>query len=169
MYNAKQIALWFLYKNNAEIKEHIVEDEEYEVYEGISHLKLQKLLYYAQGVYLSLNKGNKLFNEKIIAWEHGPVVKEVYSIYKDNKRNSIDFVSSEENDKVISKIESNTDVSYILNLVYDNFAIYTAWQLREMTHEDGGPWDVTVKKTGYNSEIDTALIKEYFDKHVVEV
>lgn len=168
MYNAEEIALWFLYKNNAEIKEHIAENEEYEVYEGISHLKLQKLLYYAQGVFLSLNNGEKLFSDKIMAWEHGPVVEKVYSIYRDNGRKTIDFVSSTASDEVIRKIEANANASSTLSLVYDNFAIYTAWQLRDMTHEIGSPWDITVKTDGYNNEIKPSLIKDYFDKYVME-
>lgn len=168
MYSANEIALWFLYKTNAEIREHIAENEEYEVYEGITHLKLQKLLYFAQGVFLSMNNGNKLFSEKIMAWEHGPVVEEVYFNYKDNGRNFIDLISNEENDKIIEKIENDSNTSNILNMVYSNFAIYTAWQLRDMTHEPGGPWDVTVQKEGLNHEIKPALIKDYFDKVVME-
>ena len=60
MFNASDIALWFIYKTNAEIKENVAENDEEEVYEGITHLKLQKLLYYAQGVTLSMMNGKKL-------------------------------------------------------------------------------------------------------------
>ena len=48
----------------------------------ISHLKLQKLLYYSQGVSLAL-RNQPLFNNKILAWAHGPVVREVWEYYKD--------------------------------------------------------------------------------------
>lgn len=168
MYSAKEIALWFLYKTNAEIKEHITETEDYEVYEGITHLKLQKLLYYAQGVFLSMNDGKKLFFEKIIAWEHGPVVEEVYHEYSSNGRNPLSLQTNDDNDKIIKKIEEDSKTSEILNVVYDNFAIYTAWQLREMTHEVGAPWDITKKSKGLNAEITSNIIKNYFDKIVTE-
>ncbi len=168
MFNASDIALWFIYKTKAEIKDNVAENDEYEVYEGITHLKLQKLLYYAQGVTLSMLNGKKLFNEKIIAWEHGPVVSEVYTIYKDYGRNFLDALSTEINDSIIENIESNSEISKILNLVYDNFAIYTAWQLRDMTHKIGTPWDITVREKGLNSEIPVSLIKKYFDEYVVE-
>ncbi|WP_110558686.1 Panacea domain-containing protein [Helicobacter cinaedi] len=47
----------------------------------LSKLKFQKLLYYAQGYYTALfNK--PLFEENIEAWEHGPVVREVYDALK---------------------------------------------------------------------------------------
>ena len=73
MFSAIDIAIWFILKNNAEVLEHEATNDDYEVYEGITHLKLQKLLYYAQGVCLAIT-GNTLFNEEIQAWQHGPVV-----------------------------------------------------------------------------------------------
>ncbi len=38
----------------------------------VSNLRVQKLLYYAQGHYLAA-KGIPLFDEAIQAWSHGPV------------------------------------------------------------------------------------------------
>ena len=48
--------------------------------ELISNLKLQKLLYYAQGFHLAIF-GGPLFPESIEAWQHGPVVPEVYRYF----------------------------------------------------------------------------------------
>lgn len=47
----------------------------------ISNKKLQKLLYYAQAWSLVLNK-EKLFDEQIEAWVHGPAVPSVYRRFK---------------------------------------------------------------------------------------
>lgn len=55
---------------------------------NLSKLKLQKLLYYAQGYYLALYN-EALFDEEIRAWEHGPVVKEVYDHFKNIQGNFI--------------------------------------------------------------------------------
>ena len=52
-------------------------------------------------------------------------------------------------------------------MTYDNFAIYTAWQLRNMTHEKGTPWYQTYKP-GKNKKISVDLIKKYFDTYVME-
>lgn len=161
MYDAKEIALWFVYKNNSEMREQPENDED--VYEGISPLKLQKLLYYAQGISLSMT-GKKLFHNKIYAWEHGPVVKEVYQEYKKYGRSYIDSLSTPENDEIVSKIENDYNTSKILNIVYDNFAIYTAWQLRNMTHVVGSPWYCTPK----DKEISTKKIEKYFNEVVME-
>lgn len=71
--HAENIAEWFLNKNN--YISNITDTE------GITNMKLQKLLYYSQGHYLK--KFNRvLLPEKIFAWKHDPVVKEVYHKYK---------------------------------------------------------------------------------------
>ncbi len=44
----------------------------------ITQLKLQKLMYIAQGIHLALYDA-PLFKEEIEAWQHGPVVRELYS------------------------------------------------------------------------------------------
>ncbi len=49
--------------------------------DSMSNLKLQKLLYYAQGVHLALT-GKPLFLEHIEAWQHGPAVPALYRACK---------------------------------------------------------------------------------------
>lgn len=162
-YTAQEIAIWLLYKNYAEKKEKIAVNDEYEVYEGITHLKLQKLLYYAQGVYLAITD-KKLFDDDLEAWSHGPVIRNVYDTYCVFGRNQIIIPETFENREIVNRIENDTEVKEILDIVYDNFSIYTAWQLREMSHQKGSPWE----KTDNNGIIDTKLIKEYFKQEVVE-
>ena len=82
MYSALDIAKWFLNINRAQMN---FEDSEY-----ITNLKLQKLLYYAQGYYLA-RKNDPLFKEDFIAWEHGPVIRKVYDEYKKNGAKGIEY------------------------------------------------------------------------------
>ena len=162
MYKAMDIAKWFLFKNNSEQKEKVAVNDDYEVYEGITHLKLQKLLYNAQGVNLAIND-EPLFEEDLEAWDHGPVVRDVYDTFCIFGRNQIIVPVTEETNEIVRKIESDSKVKNVLELVYENFSIYTAWQLREMSHVKDGPWDKTPK----NEIIDLELIKDYFKKEVV--
>lgn len=74
-HTARQVAEWFLVWG--------------EQNEGtLSNLKVQKLLYYAQGHYLG-EHGVSLFDDPVQAWAHGPVVK---SVYHDLKRFGSDAV-----------------------------------------------------------------------------
>ena len=50
--------------------------------DSISNLKLQKLVYYAQGLHLACFD-RPLFNEDIQAWAHGPVIPELYYKYRE--------------------------------------------------------------------------------------
>lgn len=71
--------------------------------------------------------GKPLFKENIEAWQHGPVVRNVYNTFSKFGRDNIDIKLDKENEKILNKIEENKEVLEVLNLTYDNFAIYTAW------------------------------------------
>lgn len=70
--------------NNAKDIAKILINKCYELNRDITNLKLQKLLYFAQGFYTKENDGNFLFVDDFQAWAHGPVIPEVYRQYKDN-------------------------------------------------------------------------------------
>lgn len=145
-YSASQIAEWFLFYNRTMIDEY---DADY-----ISNLKLQKLLYYAQGCYVAL-RDNVLFDDPIVAWTHGPVVESVYQEYKSNKANGIKY------DKSFGvKIDEDTEI--ILKEVYDAFGKFSAWGLRNMTHSEK-PW----KDTKQSDVISVEKIKDYFKENYI--
>ena len=95
----------------------------------ISNLKLQKLVYYAQGFYLALyNK--PLFNEEIEAWTHGPVIPALYRVYKKYAANPIPVPTDLDFD-VYSK-----EVKELLDEVFLVYGQYSGWKLRALTHEE---------------------------------
>lgn len=146
-YNASTIAQWFLFYNNVQMAEADAD--------LISNLKLQKLLYQAQGCYLALN-GIPLFKEDIEAWEHGPVVPEIYRKYKSYHSNGIEYQS--DYDGSISSADET-----ILKEVYEQFGQYSAWGLRNMTHHET-PWLSTKR----NDVIDLNVISDYFKENYIE-
>jgi uncharacterized phage-associated protein len=105
--------------------------------ENITNLKLQKLLYFAQGYYLKENgRDNPLFEEKIEAWAHGPVVPRVYRNYSNYKFMEISKQGTEDINKDI-----DPDYSKFLDKVWEHFKSYNGKELENMTHEEG-PWKV---------------------------
>lgn len=96
----------------------------------ITNLKLQKLLYYAQGWYLGLND-RPLFADAIQAWIHGPVVPSVYQRYRDYRWNPI----SEE----VTVQRFAPAVETHLEEVLDQYGIETGWLLEMRTHQES-PW-----------------------------
>ncbi len=142
MHTAKDVAKWFLAHNRL-----VMTDEGAEL---ISNLKLQKLLYYAQGCFLAI-KDEPLFKDDIVAWMHGPVIESVYHEYKQNGASGIEF------DEDFDFTQFCDEENDLLNEVYDVFGQYSAWKLRNMTHEEM-PWQTTEP----NGVISCEKIKEYF-------
>lgn len=148
-HSALDIAKWFLYKN-------YLESKIYTDVEPISNLKLQKLLYYAYGCFLAMYH-KRLFIEPIEAWRHGPVVPSVYQEYKEFHSNGIPVKDD------IALPDFSAEETAVLEDVYNTFGQYTAWALRNMTHQET-PW----KKTNQGDIIPDSEIQEYFEKHYVE-
>lgn len=149
MYTAETIAKWFLARNKYDVDMGLGD-------ELISNLKLQKLLYYAQGCVLAIT-GEPLFNDEIQAWEHGPVVPTIYHQYKGYGRNGIEF------DECFDQTTIEPKTNAILQEVYVEFGQYSAWKLRNMTHEET-PWQETEK----NKIISNESIKRYFEENYIE-
>ena len=123
----------------------------------LTNLKLQKLLYFAQGTHLA-RTGQLLFEEDIQAWPLGPVVPAVYEKYSAYAAKVIQEDTSNFTRSVFTPEESNT----LLDVCYWGFE-YTANTLVSMTHLEDSPWDKVFKVRKY-SVIPTESIHEYFTK-----
>jgi uncharacterized phage-associated protein len=122
--------------------------------DSISNLKLQKLLYYAQGVHLGLNDA-VMFPEPIVAWIHGPVVPEVYHRYKQHGGEPIPV--EQVNLEVYPK-----DIRELLDEVNEVYGQFSASKLRAMTHSEP-PW----KDTPQGCIISPESMKAYFKTVVI--
>lgn len=120
--------------------------------EVFTNLKLQKLVYYAQGFHLALYD-KPLFNERIEAWLHGPVVPELYQIYKGYKSQPVPV---SEGFDVSQFTEEVKELLNEVNLVYGQ---YSAWRLRDMTYEEL-PWQESYKKI--DKTISHESLKSFF-------
>lgn len=148
-YNARQIADFFLARSDAETGD------------LLSNLKLQKLCYYAAGVFSAVRNLDEppLFEEPLHAWKHGPVVPDLYHAFKEHGGQSIpqntnfDFSVIEEPDRTV------------LDDVYNFYGQYSAWKLREMTHEEA-PWIDAFEKA--NDQITRESLRAYFVNQVGE-
>ncbi|AJD49747.1 phage-associated protein [Isoalcanivorax pacificus W11-5] len=134
----------------------LVRDDREDAETGISNLKLQKLLYYAQGFHLAIFD-KPLFSQNIEAWAHGPVVPSVYHDYKQHGKSAIPAPED------FSPEESFTDEQLeFLNEVYEVFGQFSAWKLRNMTHEEA-PWQDYEEVAG---TIPQADLKTYFKTRI---
>lgn len=97
----------------------------------LSHLRLQKLLYYSQGWSLAL-RGVAIFPESIEAWPHGPVVPHVYHQLKGFGWRSIP------SDEIQGEALTEEDSKFV-GSVWEAYKDFSATKLRDMTHKED-PW-----------------------------
>ena len=119
--------------------------------ESLTNLKIQKLLYYAQGFSLAIHR-RPLFSEKIVRWNLGPVVIEVYEYYK---QFGADSIPKPENFDVT---KFNSDEIYLINEVFEVYGQFSAAALVNMTHDEP-PW----RSTKDREEIEHKKLQNFFD------
>lgn len=123
----------------------------------ITPLKLQKILYYAQGYYLAMND-KPLFDDDFQAWAHGPVNPKIYNEYKSYGYSLIDYPKGE-----AANIKEN--ILEFLYTIWNTFGIYDGKYLEEMTHNET-PW-IEARKNAKPGEkctnvIDKESMKKFF-------
>ena len=141
MYDAQQIAHYFLA---------LCDRDEGEI---ISNLKLQKLLYYAQGFNLALNNA-RLFRDDVEAWAHGPVVPRVYHAYKNFGTDALPCPENFDTNSL------DADTRDLVDEVFQVYGQYSAWKLANMTHIEP-PWKSAIER-GQSTVISDDSMREYF-------
>lgn len=120
----------------------------------VSNLRLQKVLYFIQAEFM-VSKKYICFDDKIEAWDLGPVIPKVYRKYKvfgassipvDNKENSVNCIKGED-------IET-------INEIIDNCNKYSTSTLVEITHHQD-PW-INAHNSCFSKEISTKSLYEFF-------
>lgn len=134
--------------------------------------QVQKLLYYAYSLYLikyneqyNSEHMNKLFDDKIEAWQHGPVIRSVYDYIK-NTAYSNELVECKDDIRL-----SDRRIENFIDKILLVFGQYSGYELELMTHSEK-PW-----KDAYDDEdgprctniIDDEDIYEFYsDKYKVK-
>jgi uncharacterized phage-associated protein len=100
---------------------------------GMTNMKVQKLLYYTQSIYLALQE-EPLFSDDLQAWRYGPVCPKVYRFYQGFEAQQLPIPQAEDYIKIFSVEERQ-----LLDEVWRYFGEYHAYLLSDMTHQEF-PW-----------------------------
>jgi uncharacterized phage-associated protein len=160
LYSAIAVANWFIEKNKTDACD-------------LTHLKIQKLLYYAQGWFLG-NFEVPLFDDPIEAWKHGPVIRSIYLALRDFKKNQIVNLilgPTLVDNKIVSGYpaidpEDNKSIDF-LNNYWGIYSKISPWVLVNDTHQPGTPWQQIYSEFGFENIIPKELMLTYF-KALVE-
>ena len=121
----------------------------------ISHLKLQKLLYYIQIDFLM--NGKKAFIDPIIHWNYGPVVKNVYVELRPQGRELLNRTVLGNAFDVNQYSDLNQEYKEQIKNIVKKYKDYTAYDLVEKTHKED-PW----RETQYNEIIEIESLRKFY-------
>ncbi|MBX0291944.1 SocA family protein [Hymenobacter sp. HSC-4F20] len=109
---------------------------------GVSHLKLQKLLYYIQAYHLAYFD-SPVVDDQFQAWVHGPVSRKIYDEIKDFSvlHGEVKFQQEEGEPTPAERLSStlSPDQVEFINDVLAEFGPKSAYALEAMTHSET-PW-----------------------------
>lgn len=152
-YSAKAVANYFLSKYGKH---------------SISPLKIQKLVYIAHGWHLAFHSEPLVDDEYAEAWQYGPVYASLYHEFKHRGRLPIIDLAAELDDDLneakpgIPKSDEGT--RDLLDRIWEVYGDRTGFQLSEMCHRPGSPWDEARKASNgrKNAHIDDAVIEKHY-------
>lgn len=119
-------------------------------------MKLQKLVYYCQAYCLAWYD-RPMFDEKVHAWTHGPVVYELFNEHRGLYRISANDLETGDSRKL------GEDERDVIDSVCDAFRGLTGWELRNRTHEEA-PWidNFHEEAAWHNEEIPQEQMKQFY-------
>lgn len=145
--SAREVGRWFL--NHADR----------DAGEALTHLKLQKLIYYAQAWHLA-NFDRPIFSEDMQAWTHGPVAPTVYEKYRNKGWEALPPEKA---------VNFTDDLDDFLKAVFAVYGEYSAKKLEKMTHEEE-PWKQTrgslPDEARCAKPMDKLLIRNFYAKRI---
>lgn len=135
----------------------------------ITQMKLQKLVYIGYGWVLAV-LNQKLFDEPIEAWTHGPVIPSLYHEFKHYRADHISHKSGIFNIETLEYIEpripsDESDIMSVLDKVWFVYKQLSAIALRNKTHEPKTPWECAYNGDGVINDDD---IKSHFHRKIRE-
>jgi len=143
--------------------------------QGLSPMKLQKLVYFAHGWYLALT-GKPLVTERIEAWQYGPVIPTLYREFKGYGNSDITspvrevsqapdggFLFEEPSlDDYAMEGDEVESARKIIRRVWDVYGSHSAIKLSNATHMPGTPWEQVYKQGARSLTIGDQVIERYF-------
>jgi uncharacterized phage-associated protein len=110
----------------------------------VTIMSLLKMIYLAHGWHLA-RYGRPLVKNAFEAWQHGPVVRAVYECFQDAGDKPIKTRATKFDPRTATRAPMDyalaQDEERFLKQIFDAYSHFHAFQLSDLTHEPGSPWD----------------------------
>ena len=144
--------------------------------QDLSHLSLQKILYFTHGRCL-IEKATPLVSGHFEAWQYGPVHPAIYSAFKNTRGRRI-IEHAKRLDPLTgrwSELDALVDKQdrLFVRVHAAQYMSLTAARLVDLSHANGSPWDVLTKRQGderiYGDRITNDAIVALFHRHKISI
>jgi uncharacterized phage-associated protein len=131
---------------------------------GVTHMKLQKL------VYLTLEEWLKNHNETFLSrgpevWQYGPVFPDLYHELKFHRSQAITDLQAMYD--VAERVES-PDIKACIEKVWQKYRTASATYLSDLTHRAGSPWHQIAQRCNFSVPFGTEIPVNDIKKYVRE-
>lgn len=134
-------------------------------------MALQKIVYFCH-VWTLVEKGVPLIRHDFEAWEHGPVLPYLYQEFKGCRNEAITIRASKLNMQTGERIFAGTVedgvLQEFLRKIIDFYAPMGAFELRNISHIENGPWEQAWNHRGeinFGMKIGNDSIRDFYAKH----
>jgi uncharacterized phage-associated protein len=140
----------------------------------LTPMQVQKLVYFAYGWYLAI-AGERLLNERVQAWQWGPVIPSLYGEFKPYGSGPITEPSYEfffeggqmkfRPYRICSDDPAKDELArQVIAKVWKIYGKYSASELSSMTHAANSPWSQYYDQNVRGTDIPDAAIRAYFQQ-----
>ena len=145
---------------------------------GISHMKLQKLVYCVHGWWLAYYD-DSLLSERPEVWKYGPVFPSLYREFKVYGTNPINEAVKPSPFDDVAPVVKNTDdeTQKLIEWVWKRYGHLSAMALSDMTHKEGTAWRKVAEERNFRVPMGLSLsdkdvqeefvnLKKEFEVHI---
>lgn len=126
--------------------------------DSVTPMQLLKLVYIAHGWNLGLT-GRPLINDRVQAWQYGPVIRPLYDAIRNFKSQPVRGpLPAPANDHL------SADELGLIQEVYDLYGDLSGPALSRLTHAKGTPWDMTYEPGEFGIIIPNDLIEDHYKR-----
>jgi uncharacterized phage-associated protein len=147
---------------------------EYE--QKLTHLSLQKILYFIHGKYL-VERNAPLVGGHFEAWQYGPVHPLIFSTFKETRGENITDIAKRVDVFTGERLDidpiTDKDNRLFIRANAAQFLGISAGRLVDLSHAAGSPWDVLTKRDHngriFGDRITNDLIAKYYHRHIISI
>ena len=132
--------------------------------DSLTMMQILKLVYIAHGYSLAL-LNSPLIRDRVEAWRHGPVIPAIYKALRHYGSAPVTDEIRDENGVALHG-EISARQAELIEAVYDAYGALHAFQLSDLTHQQGTPWASVYNPDEMFIAIPNKTIAHYYNSKV---